>query len=255
MKFPENRLKATLKAGRPAVGAFLMVPSPDLVEMMGYAGLDFVIIDYEHGRPTLETMGNMVRACEVSGLTSIIRIPSQCDRTHYLHALDSGAMGVQVPMIEDGNMAEEAVRLSKYYPRGVRGLAGGRANRFGAIPLAEYVRQANEETMVIAQIETLAGAENATAIASVEGVDLVFIGPSDLSQSMGVPAQMSHPSVQEKIYEVAGKVIAQGKPVGCLTGSLEEAERQIKRGMQYLCIPAVPVYGHCKSLAEAIKKI
>jgi 4-hydroxy-2-oxoheptanedioate aldolase len=255
MQFPKNRLKETLMAGKPAIGTFLNVPSPNIVEMIGYAGLDFVIIDFEHGRPDQSTIENMVRACEVSGLTSIVRIPNGTDRSHYIHALDSGAMGVQVPMIDTGEQAETAVRLSKYYPRGVRGLAGGRATKYGAIPLTEYVKQANEETMVVAQIETIEGAEHAAAIAAVDGVDVVFIGPTDLGQSMGLPGQTTTPLVQAKVDEIARAVIAKGKPVGCLTPTVELAAYQIKMGLQYLCITAVPVYGHCRGLVDAIRSI
>lgn len=255
MDFPKNKLKETLRAGKPAIGTFLNVPSPNLVEMIGWAGLDFVIIDFEHGRPDQQTMENMVRAAEVSGLTAIIRIPNAADRSHYIHALDSGAMGVQVPMVDDAAIAEMAVKMSKYHPRGVRGLAGGRATRYGAIPMTEYVKQANAETMVIVQIETVQAAENATAIASVDGVDLVFIGPSDLSQSMGFPGQMSRPEVLDMVDEITEKVIAAGKPVGCLTGSVEIAAQQIKKGMQYLCIPAINVYNHCKSFVDAVRKL
>jgi 4-hydroxy-2-oxoheptanedioate aldolase len=254
MQFPKNKLKAMLKAGQPAVGTFLNVPSPDIVEMIGYAGLDFVIIDLEHGRPDLETIENMVRAAEVSGLTSIIRIPS-LDRGNFIHALDSGAMGVQVPMVDDVATARQVVQLAKYYPHGIRGLAGGRATRFGAIPLPQYVKEANEETMVIAQVETLEGGLNASGIASVPGVDLVFIGPTDLSQSMGMPGLPTDSVVLAKVDEIAAKVIAAGKPVGCLTGSIQVAAEQIKKGMQYLCIPAVPVYGHCKDFVEAVRKM
>ncbi|MDP2856618.1 MAG: aldolase/citrate lyase family protein [Bacillota bacterium] len=255
MEFPKNKLKETLKSGKPAIGTFLNVPSPNVVEMIGYAGLDFVIIDSEHGRPDRETMENMVRACEVSGTTAIIRIPNVDDRTHYIHALDSGAMGVQVPMIESGELAEAAVRFSKYHPRGIRGLAGGRATKYGAIPTTEYVKQANEQTMVIAQIETVQGCKAAEEIAAVDGVDVVFIGPSDLSQSMGVPGQQAHPDVRKMIDEVTARIIAAGKPVGCLTNSVEMAADQIKKGMQYLCIPSVVVYGFCKNMADAIRKI
>ena len=255
MEFPTNRLKETLASGKPAIGTFLNVPSPNIVEMIGYAGLDFVIIDCEHGRPDRDVMENMVRASEVSGLTSIIRIPNVDDRTYYIHALDSGAMGVQVPMIDSGELAETAVRLAKYYPRGIRGLAGGRATKYGAIPTTEYVKQANEQTMVIAQIETVQGVQAAEEIAEVDGVDVVFIGPSDLSQSMGVPGQQDHPDVRKAIDAVTARIISVGKPVGCLTNSIEMAADQIRKGMQYLCIPSVTVYGFCKNMADAIRKL
>jgi 4-hydroxy-2-oxoheptanedioate aldolase len=222
--------------------------------MIGYAGLDFVIIDVEHGRPDLGTIENMVRAAEISGLTSIIRIPS-LDRGNFIHSLDSGAMGVQVPMVDDAATAKQVVQISKYHPMGLRGLAGGRATRFGAIPLPEYVKQANEETTVIAQVETLEGGANAGEIAAVPGIDLVFIGPTDLSQSMGMPGMPTDPVVLAKVDEIAAKVIAAGKPVGCLTGSVQVAAQQIKKGMQYLCIPAVTVYGNCKDFVEAVHRL
>jgi len=253
VRFPENKLKSLLKSGRKAVGAFLMIPSVHLVEMLGYSGLDFVIIDAEHARPSIETLENMIRACEVSDTVPIVRIPNLTDRTHYIYALDSGAMGVQVPMVESRQMAEQAVRMAKYHPMGMRGLAGGRATKYGAIPLDEYVEQANEQTMVIAQVETAQGALCAGEIASVNGIDAVFIGPVDLSQSMGLPGRPSDARVQQAIYETAKRVTDVGTPVGSLTASAAEASKQLENRFQFMCV--IPQFMQWKSVVDDIRSM
>jgi len=249
----ENKTKKLISEGKAAIGGFLGIKSPELVEIMGYAGLDFVIIDSEHGSPGSETIEEMIRAAEVTGITPIVRVTNVNDPTLILRALDSGAQGVQVPMVEDGPTAERIVRFSRYFPLGRRGLAGVRAARYGTVDMGRYVQEANREVMVVAQIETVKGVEHAAEIAAVDGIDLVFVGPMDLSQSLGIPAQRSNPLLLETMEQVFSVCRAAGKPSGTLTASTEEGRRQAAAGLQYLCISPVPVYRHCRSLVEGIR--
>lgn len=250
--FPKNKVKELMRAGKPAVGAFLPILSAQLVETMGYAGLDFVILDIEHGPGSIETIENLCRAADLGGMMPFVRVTNNFDPTLILRVLDAGAMGVQIPMIESGEQAERVARGARYAPLGTRGLAGVRAAGYGSIPLAEYVKIANEEVAVIAQIETVKGVENAAAIASAPGVDIVFIGPVDLSLSLGIPGQIGSPLHKETMDKAVNAVLAAGKPVGSLTYSAEHGREQIARGMQYLCVNAVPVYAHCRNMLKEL---
>ena len=250
--FPTNKVKALHREGKPAIGAFCPIHSAQIIEIMGYAGLDFVIIDTEHGPAGVETVEHLCRAAELGGMMPFVRVTNNTDPTIILRALDAGAMGVQIPMIESGEQAARVARGARYNPLGTRGLAGTRATRYGSIPLAEYVKAANEEVAVIVQIETVKGVENATEIAKAPGVDIVFIGPVDLSLALGIPGQVGSPLHTEYMDKAINAVIAAGKPVGSLTFSTEHGQEQIARGMQYLCINAVPVYAHCRNMLQQL---
>lgn len=249
----ENKTKKLIASGGAAIGGFLGLKSTEIVEIMGYAGLDFVIIDAEHGSADTETLEHMVRAAEVSGITPLVRVTNVNDPTLILRALDLGAQGVQVPMVESGDTARRIVQAAKYYPLGRRGLAGVRAARYGAVDMGSYVQEANAQTMVIAQIETVAGVEHAAEIAAVEGVDVVFVGPMDLSQSLGIPAQRRNPLLIEAMEKVFAACRAAGKPCGTLTASVEEGRAQSAAGLQYLCVSPAPIYAHCRSLLQGIR--
>lgn len=248
-----NKTKRLIASGEAAIGGFLPLPSPDIVEMMGYAGLDFVIIDTEHGPADNETLAQMIRAAEVADITPLVRVRWFADPSLILRALDLGAQGVQVPMIESAELAQNVVAVSRYHPQGRRGLAGVRASRYGAIPLPEYVRAANEEVMVICQIETARGVANAAEIAAVPGVDLVFVGPVDLSQSLGHPGERQHPELLAAMERVFSACKAAGTPCGTLTADVAHGREQAAAGLQYLCINPAPIYAHCKSMVQGIR--
>jgi 4-hydroxy-2-oxoheptanedioate aldolase len=198
----ENRLKAAIAQGRLALGLLGSVPSPLLVEMLGYAGYDFVILDQEHVGVNPETLENMIRAAECSGLTALVRVPSAAP-DGILRALDAGAQGVVIPRVRSRQEAEAAVRAARYHPLGSRGISGGRTTGFGRIPLADYLERANREVMVVVMIEDREAVEAIDSIVSVPGVDLVLEGAIDLSQSYGVPARFDHPEVQQAIRRIA----------------------------------------------------
>ena len=254
MLIRENKTKRLIAAGGTAVGGFLMIKSPEIVEIMGYAGLDFVIIDSEHGPADNETIGNMIRAAEASGITPIVRVRWVNDPTLILRALDLGAQGVQVPMVEDAETAARVVQAARYHPLGRRGLAGVRAAKYGAVDLGAYTQEANDENLVIAQIETAKAVGNAQAIAAVPGIDVVFVGPVDLSQSLGIPGQRSNPVLIEAMDKVFAACKAAGRPCGTLTSDIAEGRRQQAAGLQYLCINPTPIYAHCRSTAEGIRR-
>jgi len=230
----KNVIKAKIKAGQPALGVFINFASPAAVEIVGYSGVDFVVIDAEHGPMSEQACEEMVRAADVVGITPIIRVAQNVPQVILRH-LDVGALGVQMPMINTRADAELAVRSVKYYPLGRRGLAGMRASAFGLVtPLSEYVEEANRETMLITHVETVEAVENLEQVLEVEGIDVVFIGPTDLSQAMGYPGRPNEPVVQETIDRVIKQVLASGKAVGTICSTGEQAKKLIDRGVLYI---------------------
>jgi 4-hydroxy-2-oxoheptanedioate aldolase len=235
----KNVVKQKIRAGQPVLGSFVNFSSPAVVEILGYCGLDFVIVDAEHGAMDPMACEEMVRAADVVGLTPIIRVAINLQQ-NILRYLDTGALGVQMPMINTRADAELAVRSVKYYPLGRRGLAGTRAAQFGLVtPLSEYVKQANDETLVITHVETMEAVENLPQVLEVEGIDVVFIGPTDLSQAMGYPGRPQEPVVQETIDRVIKQVQASGKAVGTICSSGDQAKRLIDRGVLYIATTGI----------------
>lgn len=232
----KNTAKAKMLAGEPIVGAFITIPSPTAVEFAALGGFDFVLIDSEHGINDLETVENMVRAAETFGVVPMARVNVNQQQV-ILRYLDCGALGVQMPQIQNAEEARQVVDWVKYRPMGKRGLAGVRVARYGmGYPFAEYVKDANEETLVAVHIETPEAVQEAEAMASVPGVDVVFIGPTDLSYSLGYPGDPMNPEVQHVIDRLFAIVRAAGKVPGIWAGSPEAAKNYISRGAGYITV-------------------
>ena len=156
--------------------------------------------------------------------------------------MDTGAQGLQIPWVNTAIEADLAVRAVKYQPRGVRGLAGVRAADFlQRSSLGEYVKQANRETLVIIQVETAEAVENLHEIVAVDGVDVIFIGPSDLSHSLGLPGEITHPRVQEAFQQIIDIVNASDVALGTLVRDVESAKEWLAKGAQYLAISPEPL--------------
>jgi 4-hydroxy-2-oxoheptanedioate aldolase len=235
----ENRMKQRIEAGEPAFGVSIQFPAPELVEMVGELGFDWVMLDGEHGTITHGNVGPMVLAAERRGITPIVR-PERNDPGTINKYLDQGAQGVQVPHVNTAEEARAAVAACRYHPAGARGLGGGRMSDFGyGMATPEYVKVANARTLVCVQIEDVAAVENLDEILSVEGVDVFFVGPTDLAQSMGYPGGNSEPVVQETVRNVLGKIRAAGRVSGT-PGAAEAAKRNFEEHgvlYQYTHIP------------------
>lgn len=206
-----NKLRARLEAGQRVYGLLNSIPEPLLVEMIGYAGYDFVILDLEHVGINPQTLENMIRAAEGCGLTPLVRVPGVEPKT-ILRVLDAGAQGIVMPCVQDGEQVRRAVLASRYHPLGERGISGGRTTGFGTLGLQDYMALANREIMVVAMIEDAAGVANIDAIAAMPGIDMILEGAIDLSQSLGVPGQAQHREVQSAIHRVAAACAAHGVP-------------------------------------------
>jgi len=229
-----NQVKAKILSGGTAFGVFCNIYSPSIVEMIGHMGFDFVLIDAEHGPLGVESCEHMVRAAEGVGLPAFIRIAMNI-RQNILRYLDIGALGVQLPMINTPAEAKAVVEAVKYPPLGKRGLAGVRAADYGlTIPLKDYTVKANQEILVVTQVETLEVVSHLDELLTIEGIDVFFIGPTDLSSSMGYPGQVNHPEVLAMIQKLVTRIRAAGRIAGTTAYNLEALARAKELGFQYL---------------------
>lgn len=225
-----NKLKAALKETRPVFGLLNSIPSPLVVEMLGYAGYDFVILDMEHVGVNPETLENMIRAAECAGITPLVRVPSTAPDC-IMRVLDCGAQGVVVPHVRNCSDAEQAVVAARYFPLGQRGITGGRTTGFGAIDLPTYFERANREIMVVAMIEDQEGVNNIEEIVAVPGIDMVLEGAIDLSQSLGKPAQSQEPDVQHAIRHIADSCQQHAVPFCAIPRMKGQFDEWLQRGI------------------------
>ncbi|MBI2881461.1 MAG: hypothetical protein HYY21_07715 [Candidatus Tectomicrobia bacterium] len=251
-----HRLKARLRSGKAAFGVFLGIPSAPLAEMTGWAGFDFVFVDTEHGPGDVERASDLVRAAEAGGAEAVIRVPAG-ERPRILRALDTGASGVLVPQIDSREAAERVAASAHYPPDGVRGIAFSiRAARYGLQRPAEYLAAAREETLVCVQVETRAALENVEEIASVPRLDVLFVGPADLSMSLGHPGDPAHPEVEAAIERIFQAAIHSGKVPGILANDAPAAEKWMGKGARLLAANGVGIFSKALSdLASGFRSL
>ncbi|WP_324719193.1 HpcH/HpaI aldolase family protein [Salinimicrobium sp. HB62] len=215
------------------IGVFSKTTDSNFVEALGLAGMDFIILDQEHGPIHNETLHNHVRAARVSDMKAIVRVKG-VDANAIGAALDSGADGVQVPNVETAEQALMAVNAARFYPKGNRGVCRFvKAANFGSTPKSDYFHNANNK-MVILQVEGKEGIANLDEILKVEGYDILFIGPYDLSQSLGIPGQIDHPDMKDLMQKVANQVKKKGKKLGTFADSVESAKYLLSLEFEYL---------------------
>ena len=230
----DNRLPDLLRSGRRLRGLFNGLPCPAIVEMVAFAGFDFIVLDNEHGSAGMETTEHMLRAARASGLPAVVR----CLESDIARTLDAGAGALQIPMVSTASHAEALVRRVKYpLPGGGGGQRGSafspRAAGYGAFGGPQHTQRSNDGIALIVMIETAEAVANAAAIAAVEGVDGVFVGPNDLAHSMGFENRWNEPEVQAGIETTLKAVAAAGKCPGILALSPEEEERYAQWGARY----------------------
>lgn len=237
-----NTLKQKLAAGRTTIGSFINLPCPEIVELSALIGFDFVVIDCEHGPLDVQNALHMVRAADAAGIAAIIRT-AQNEQQVILRYLDTGAAGVQVPQIWTADDAERMVRSVKFQPRGWRGVAATRAADYGlGPPLSDYVADANRETMIVMHIETKESVDNLDALLAVDGIDVYFMGPSDLSQALGIAGHANDPRVWQLIADCTAKIRAAGKVAGTMCQTVDRANQCIEQGMRYITVGAIPLF-------------
>lgn len=250
----KNQLKNALAENKYVVGPFMKLPSPAVVEIMGKGGFDYIIIDCEHGPLDMMVAEDMIRAAHLAGMAAVIRVSENKD---YLisRALDIGADGVQVPQISTREDAKRAVEAAKFTPVGQRGVCRYvRAAGYSSVNKERYFSEANEDTMVIIHIEGLEGIKNIDQIIEVDGIDVIFIGPYDLSQSLGIPGQVNHENVREKMKEVILKAKKKGKCVGTFVDDVQTGLLWMKEGVSYISysVDVGIIYETAKKIVQAM---
>lgn len=236
-----NTLKTRIAQGETVYGVFLPVWSPAMVEILGHTGFDFVIIDAEHGPMAPEGCEHMVRAAECAAIAPLVRIAVN-QRQNILRYLDTGVLGAMLPQLNTAEEVAQAVQAVKYPPVGQRGLAGVRAADFGLKePLSDYITTANQQTMIVIQVETAQAVDNIDAILAVPATDVVFIGPTDLSAALGYPGQTQHPHVQQTIERLTAKIHAAGKTAGTVAYDAGTLARRKSQGFRFIVHNLIPL--------------
>ena len=234
MDLPTNRFKRDIAAGKTQIGCWLASGAPSTAEALGCAGFDFLVVDTEHTPIDPPQMVDILRTIAGTPAQAIVRPPWN-DMVMVKRVLDAGALTLLLPFVQSAEEARRAVAYTRYPPEGVRGVAGThRGSRYGTI--ANYVKRAHEEICVIVQIETLTAFAQIEAIASVPGVDSLFIGPSDLSASMGLLGDIGNPAVQEKLAAGAQACKRIGKPCGIIGFNPEMAKKFLGYGFSWVAV-------------------
>ncbi len=229
-----NTLKTKLAQGKTVIGTFIKSVDPAITELVCQSGMDFVIFDNEHTAMSKETMVNLIRVTEIHGVTAIVRVRDN-DTPQILQALDTGAYGVHVPNLRTSDDFRKAVRSIYYAPKGSRGFANTqRAAGYGMLEMNEYLRRVNENLLFVGYCETREAYENLDEILQVEGVDIVFMGPSDLSQAFGVIGQTNHPFVQDAMDTIIDKTVRSGRVAGTVASDGAAAKKLVERGVRFI---------------------
>lgn len=226
-----NELKRRIKAGGQALGVWVTIESPIVTELLSTMGFDYLVFDTEHSPLDIYQAQTLMQAIRGTGTTPIVRVWWN-DIVAIKRALDIGAYGVVIPWVNNREQAEMAVKACLYPPRGLRGCGPRRA----ALLDPEYLKTADEEVLIIAQIETREAVENIEEIVSVEGIDVTYIGPSDLSASYGHLGNMEHPEVQEAIDRVFDASRAAGVATGIHMGSGKPIIERVRRGYNLITV-------------------
>lgn len=226
-------LRDRLAAGETLYGPFAKTHDPFLIEILGRAGFDFVILDREHGPNGIRETLPLVLAAERSGLLPVVRVPRP-EAATMQHVLDLGLAGVQVPQVQTEADARGVVEGARFHPLGERGVCRYvRAAGYGMADRAAYFRSQNEVATII-HIEGMEGVRNLDTILAVEGLDVIFVGPYDLSQSLGVPGEVEHPKVLEAVEDIVNRCRHAGKYVGTFVETPERAAAYRDAGVRYL---------------------
>ena len=238
MQLPVNPFKQAIAAKRPQIGLWQGLASHYTAEICAGAGFDWLLIDGEHSPNDLRSILQQAQTIAgYPGTHAIARIPvgqGHIGTTIIKQYLDLGIQTLLVPMVDTAQQAREIVRAMRYPPDGIRGMAGGRASRWGRYP--NYPKEANAQLCLLVQIETQQGLDNLEAIAAVEGVDGVFIGPADLSASLGYVGDMGHQAVQTVIEDAIRRIVKTGKAAGILHNDETQARKYIELGATFVAV-------------------
>ncbi len=235
MPAPQNKFKTALLNGDLQIGLWLGLATANSSELCGHARFDWLVIDGEHTPSDLPILTAQMQALEASPSNAVVRVP--IGETWIIkQVLDAGAQTVLVPMVEDAEQARELVKAMRYPPEGVRGVGSAlaRASKYNTI--TDYLTTANDQVCLLVQVESANAMSNIEAIADIDGVDGVFIGPSDLAADMGFLGKAGAPEVNAAVEDGIKRILAKGKPAGVLTGDLNLAQNYIDQGATFVAV-------------------
>jgi 4-hydroxy-2-oxoheptanedioate aldolase len=234
IEMPRNAFKQALAAGKPQIGLWNSLANPIVGEIIAGSGFDWVLIDTEHSPTELPDIFSQLQALATGTATPVVR-PAWNDPVLIKRILDVGATSILVPFVQNAEEARKAVAATRYPPAGIRGVATStRASRF--MRIKDYLRKANDEICVLVQVETKTALDNLEAIAAVEGVDGVFIGPSDLAAALGYLGNPGHPDVQAAISDAVKRLKAKKKAAGILTSVDADSKRYLAEGYTFVAV-------------------
>lgn len=252
-KFP--KFKERLKKGERLLGTFIQIPCSENIEIFGYSGFDFVILDCEHGHNVSSKILELVRASETSGVAPFIRVP-KIELSLISNTLDTGCSGIVIPNVKTAEEAALAVKYSKYGPEGIRGVCPYvRAGGYGALNAKEYYTAANNETVVCIMLESEEAIGNLSEILDVKGIDVVLVGPADLSTSMNIPGGIEDPRVQEKIQYIVEECKKKQISSGVFAISFEYMKKHFEMGANFIpySIDDTILFEICKKIVSEVK--
>jgi 4-hydroxy-2-oxoheptanedioate aldolase len=238
MQTPINPFKQALKEKRAQIGLWVGLADHYTTEICAGAGFDWLLLDGEHAPNDLRTLLQQAQVVAgYPGTHAIARVPvghGNIGTTLVKQYLDLGIQTLLVPMVDTPQQATEIVRALRYPPLGIRGVGGARASRWGRI--ANYPKEANAQTCLLVQAESRTAIDNLEAIAAIDGVDGIFIGPADLSAAMGHVGELTHPDVQATIDKAIGRIVATGKAAGILTADEALARKYLSLGATFVAV-------------------
>jgi 4-hydroxy-2-oxoheptanedioate aldolase len=226
--------KARLAEKGFLLGPFVETGAPEMVEALGLAGHDIAILDREHSAMSGETVGGLIRAAAAAGVAPLVRVRENAPGP-ILEALDQGAVGLHIPQISSPEDARRAVRAARFPPAGERGFNPFvRAGRYGSAPVSELRAEGDDDTLLVLHIEAAHALGRLDEILATPGVDVAFLGPYDMSQTLGVPGEATHPKVRETMAAIVAAAERNGVVVGCFANTPEHAELWLGHGVRYL---------------------
>jgi 4-hydroxy-2-oxoheptanedioate aldolase len=249
-------IKERLQAGQTLVGTFIQTPHPVVCEFLGSMGFDFLCLEAEHSAMGTESIQSLVAATSHTPAEAIVRIANN-DWDLVAGALDAGAVGVICPRINSGAEAEAFVRSALYPPVGDRGIGPGRVTSYGLNSGPDYRAKANKSNLVAAQVETRSAVQNLDDILATRGLDLVFIGPADLSSSLGIVGGFDHPDLLPVIQDVVTRAHAAGKATGVFAGNAAQAAYWVERGVRLILLASdlIFLYGGAATQQAELKRL
>ena len=231
-----ERLREALASSTTVYGTWVQTPSPEVVEIIGWSGWDFVILDLEHGPYGVETLPHLIRAAEAAGIAPLVRVPQSAPHD-VGKALDLGAAGIVTPGVTSANAGESVVRMTRFPPRGTRGATPStRQLRYSAIPFPTLTAEGAAQPVMVLQVEARLATTDLGSILGVDGLSVIFIGPYDLSLSLGLPGQFDHPTVREAISEIVARAAERNVAVGIWVPDPLAAKFWVQQGVRFITV-------------------